>query len=277
LLHEKDADFRSFPLTSRVAIATQRGFIGTILLGCQVVAAGYFPTSFLTSPEFLQLPVLQRMLTVTCHGHVILLRYIAIWVIGEGACQITGIGYSKDPTTKEMRWDAVRQAKLHIFFTNRSHQNLIDSFNINTNRWVLMYVFKRLRFVGIRMVSHFGALFFLAVWHGAYIGYFTCFAYEFLVMQVEKPLMAALNSWSVVQSLRATPVLKYFPPVFSFLYMRLLLGYAMTDFVLLQWHVYKPIYDGIYWYGHVFFGSLFILMKVASLVSGGGKAEKKKE
>jgi len=126
------------------------------------------------------------------------------------------------------------------------------------------------------MVSHFGALLFLAVWHGAYIGYFTCFAYEFLVMQVEKPLFAMLNSSSLVKSLRSTPVLKYLPSLFSFVYMRLLLGYALTDFVLLQWHVFKPVYDGIYWYGHVYFGSLFVLMKLSAALFP-SSSEKKKE
>jgi lysophospholipid acyltransferase 5 len=189
---------------------------------------------------------------------------------------MSGIGYRKDAKAGKISWDAVRQADLPVFFFARSHQDLIRSFNINTNKWVMMFVFKRLRFVGIRMVSHFAALLFLAVWHGAYTGYFTCFAYEFLVMQVEKPLVAKLDSSSLVAYLRSKPVLKYVPDLVGTLYIRLLLGYAMTDFVLLQWHVYKPVYDNIYWFGHVFYGTLFILMKLSAMISS-PKAEKKAE
>jgi hypothetical protein len=41
-------------------------------------------------------------------------------------------------------------------------------------------------------------------------------------------------------------------------------------------HVYKPVYDNIYWFGHVFYGTLFILMKLSAMISS-PKAEKKAE
>lgn len=63
---------------------------------------------------------------------------------------------------------------------------LVDSFNINTNTWVMSYVYKRLRFLNNRLLSQAGALTFLAVWHGYHSGYYVTFIHEFFVINFEK-------------------------------------------------------------------------------------------
>ena len=61
------------------------------------------------------------------------------------------------------------------------------------------YVYKRLRFLGIKQVSQAAALSFLAIWHGIHEGYFTTFAYEFLTMNAEKQV-SDLNWFCFVYS-----------------------------------------------------------------------------
>lgn len=48
------------------------------------------------------------------------------------------------------------------------------------------YIFKRLRFLGNKNLSHFLTLMFLALWHGLFVGYFACFTGEFVIMMIEK-------------------------------------------------------------------------------------------
>ena len=48
--------------------------------------------------------------------------------------------------------------RLRIFEKSSQMQHLIDSFNINTNAWVMHYVYKRLRFLQSKMLSQTGAL-----------------------------------------------------------------------------------------------------------------------
>lgn len=50
----------------------------------------------------------------------------------------------------------------------------------------LRHVFKRLRFLGNKNLSHVTTLFFLAVWHGLHSGYALCFSMEFLIIIVER-------------------------------------------------------------------------------------------
>ena len=75
---------------------------------------------------------------------------------------------------------------------------LIDSFNINTNAWVMSYVYKRLRFLNNRLMSQAGALVFLAVWHGYHSGYYITFIHEFLVINFEKQVRSCLHYSSSV-------------------------------------------------------------------------------
>ena len=51
---------------------------------------------------------------------------------------------------------------------------------------VCRYVFKRLKFLGSKELSQCVTLFFLALWHGLYSGYFMNFAFEFFVVMFEK-------------------------------------------------------------------------------------------
>lgn len=67
------------------------------------------------------------------------------------------------------------------------------------------YVFKRLRFLGNKNLSHLLALMFLALWHGLFIGYFFCFFGEFLIMLMEKQVVHqcqdsnyAMDVWQIV-------------------------------------------------------------------------------
>lgn len=53
-------------------------------------------------------------------------------------------------------------------------------------------VFKRLKFLGNKKVSHFSTLLFLTLWHGFHSGYFMCFAMEFIIITVEKQVGAQL-------------------------------------------------------------------------------------
>ena len=46
-------------------------------------------------------------------------------------------------------------------------------------------MYKRLRFLGNKMISQAVALLFLAVWHGYFIGYYICFMFELIIIQFE--------------------------------------------------------------------------------------------
>lgn len=48
------------------------------------------------------------------------------------------------------------------------------------------HVFKRLKFLGNKTLSHVATLVFLAIWHGLHSGYILCFSMEFFIITVER-------------------------------------------------------------------------------------------
>lgn len=48
------------------------------------------------------------------------------------------------------------------------------------------------------MLSHFGALMFLAVWHGLHSGYYATFFFEFIVMTAEKSVSTPYFYWTIL-------------------------------------------------------------------------------
>ncbi|XP_076806513.1 lysophospholipid acyltransferase 5-like [Clavelina lepadiformis] len=244
----------------------RRGFSGTVMLGIQTYIDIFFYPQYYTTSEFQGSGFFYKAGYVAIAGHNTLLRYVCIWMINEGACIICGLGYTKDDKTGKAKWDAVRNVTLHKFLLAQSFQDIINCFNVNTNGWVMRYVFKRLRFVGIRTVSHLSALTFLAVWHGLHVGYFTCFAYEFLTMTVEKPFITLLRESSFVKKLKSISVLSWIPSAIGFFYLHSLLGYCMIDFTLLTWDRYQPVHASIYYHGHVFYGTLYVLLTLRTLL-----------
>lgn len=47
-------------------------------------------------------------------------------------------------------------------------------------------MFKRLKFLGNKTLSHVSTLLFLTIWHGLHSGYILCFSMEFFIITVER-------------------------------------------------------------------------------------------
>lgn len=97
---------------------------------------------------------------------------------------LTWVG--KDPKTGKEDWTGCANIKISIFEDTRKFGHYVTSFNLQTNQWVLKYVYKRLKFLGNRNISHISALMFLAVWHGFHSGYYMTFFMEFVIIHFEK-------------------------------------------------------------------------------------------
>lgn len=102
----------------------------------------------------------------------------------------TGLAFvSRDEKTGEEKWNGCSNIKLSVFENTYKFGDYVNSFNVQTNLWVLNYVYKRLKFLNNRSISHISALMFLAVWHGFHDGYYITFFLEFLIIHFEKEVV----------------------------------------------------------------------------------------
>ena len=113
----------------------------------------------------------------------IIFRYVSFMrKTQEGSCIISGIAYDLRTRT----FDKCCNIRPFKFETSSTFGGLIQAFNVTTNRWAMRYVFKRLRFLNSKPISHILTLLYLALWHGLWSGYYIAFTLEFLVVKVEK-------------------------------------------------------------------------------------------
>ncbi|XP_074625933.1 lysophospholipid acyltransferase 5-like isoform X1 [Acropora palmata] len=248
--------------SSRVSEGLKRLFLGIMYLCLYAVLEPYLSIQVLLSNDFKRFSFLVKVVYVILFSKVALMKYLAVWCLSEGSCIISGIGYNGRTEDGKVRWDGVRNVKLSVYETIYTFQHIIDSFNINTNKWVFRYVFKRLRFLGNKNLSHLLALMFLALWHGLFIGYFFCFFGEFLIMLMEKQVfnMCYTVTKKPLREMPAyikIPVIVVYVPIvlFGIGYFNVAFNlltfprfhelwvslYYIVPLVLLVWHVSYPI------------------------------------
>ncbi|NXI52192.1 MBOA5 acyltransferase, partial [Chloroceryle aenea] len=166
--------------------ALKRLSLGLLFLVTYTLSSLYVTDDYLISDDYMEKPFWFRCGYILIWGKIILYKYVTCWLVTEGVCILVGLGYNgKDQSGKPL-WDACANMKVWLYETTPLFTGTIASFNINTNAWVARYIFKRLKFLGNKLLSQALALFFLAIWHGLHSGYLVCFQMELLIVIVER-------------------------------------------------------------------------------------------
>lgn len=116
------------------------------VVSSEIISSVLLPSSYMLSPAFLQdSSVLFRITYITIWGKFALHKYIGIWLLVEGGLCLSGITYNGyDEKLKTMRWDGMTNVKPSVLESVGSLNDVIAGFNINTNLWSKVYIFKRL-------------------------------------------------------------------------------------------------------------------------------------
>merc|ERR1712168_778684 len=178
---------------------------------------------------------------------------------------LSGLTYNGLDEKGSILWNACANIEISRYEKASSFRGIIASFNVNTNKWVQNYVFKRLRFLGSKEISALSSLFFLALWHGVYSGYFMCFALEFVIMKFENDLLSLKSklpmlsrTWDALPAIVRFLVGKWFTLQF--------LGYALVSFCLLSMPRWAAVYASVYYVGHFIFFSWLLIGPVINFV-----------
>ena len=146
------------------------------------------------------------------------------------------------------------------FETATSIDHVIGAFNINTNLWTKYYVFKRLKFLNNKTISQFGALAFLAIWHGLHINYFTTFFCEFAVTYCESILRRRLLPCVLAHTAK-NPLLLAAWKVVAWCTCSAALHYCVVQFDLLKFSKMWTAYSNVYFIGHFILLAIFLVDK----------------
>ncbi|CAG8776900.1 5091_t:CDS:2, partial [Acaulospora morrowiae] len=127
--------------------------LGALYLGVHQIAVGYFPTSYLITPEYAAKPFIKRLAIMWCAGKFSFTKYLGIWTLAEGACILSGISFNGYDDNGKVEWNGLANVEKWKFEFATSLAQIIGSFNTNTNLWTKTYIFKRLIFLGNKNLS----------------------------------------------------------------------------------------------------------------------------
>lgn len=169
--------------------AITRLVLGVIYLVIFTITSKLFPLTYIISKEFQEQSFFWKVTLIAITFKIVLWKYIASWLISEGACVLSGVAYNE----KTSEYDNCANVIVWEYETTPTFGGIIRSFNIRTNAFAAKYIFKRLKFLGSKAASQLLTLLFLATWHGLETGYFICFGMEFLIMKMETDLAAKIK------------------------------------------------------------------------------------
>ncbi|KAK2557365.1 Lysophospholipid acyltransferase 5 [Acropora cervicornis] len=175
---------------SRVVAGLRRFTLGLFYLVMYSVLQTKTKANFLITDEYDQKSYFYKFCYAIATTKVNVMKYQAVWLITEGSCIISGLGYNGRSQQGQVRWDGCSNVNLLLFETAYTFQ-LVNwcAKTLSTNKTFHWYVYKRLRFLGNKVISHFITLFFVALWHGIAPGYFLCFIGEFVIIVIEQQLL----------------------------------------------------------------------------------------
>uniref|UniRef100_A0A8C4QGZ7 Lysophospholipid acyltransferase 5 n=1 Tax=Eptatretus burgeri TaxID=7764 RepID=A0A8C4QGZ7_EPTBU len=218
-----------------------------------------------------------RCVYIALWGKFALYKYVSCWLIAEGVCILTGLGWTGTNTVPEKQinpklgwasdgWDACSNVRIMLFESTVHFTGKIISFNTNTNSWAARYVFKRLRFLGNKLVSQAVTLMFLAVWHGLHSGYFMCFSLELLIVITERKTLEFVDSVPKLKEVTSLwPVrLLLYPSLY--LFQMMFLSYPLVPFCLFSWEKWLRVYSSVYFVGHLIFIAVLLVLPLLRVV-----------
>ncbi|XP_011198184.2 lysophospholipid acyltransferase 5 [Bactrocera dorsalis] len=226
----------------------KRMSVGFVYLIVSQIGAVYFPNTYILSDEYAKVSYFWRLAYLGVWAKVAIYKYVACWLLTEGALIILGISYAGKQENGKHDWSGCSNVNLIILETGYTMQHYVHSFNINTNQWLGQYVYKRLKFLNNRTISYAAALGFLAVWHGFHSGYYMAFFNEYMTVTVEKQFASVWAKTNIdmyadiVSPPFVYPALKYF---IQKLYDLFVIGWCMTPFILLSYSRWMKAYSAV--------------------------------
>jgi lysophospholipid acyltransferase 5 len=207
-------------------------FLGVTCLSIHLGLSGTFSAKYFLTDEYAALAVIKQLVYIYIWIRVYSLRYVSIWLISDSGCIASGIGYNgigTDPHTP--KWNALSNVDLYYLETDVTLNSGPRSFNIQTNIWILKYVYKRLRFLRSKHISMVLSLVFLTVWHGCHAGYFLTFtATELPLLIMEKVTLDYASKYVQVENL--SPMSKGILLAIGYIWRWTAIGYAVIPFEL---------------------------------------------
>ncbi|TVY91481.1 Lysophospholipid acyltransferase, partial [Lachnellula willkommii] len=234
--------------------ATWKAAAGLFWILLFIKLSGMYYPDLLVGDEYMKYGFPHRVWILHMLGFTSRLKYYGVWALTEGACILSGLGYTGvDPATGKVSWDRLRNVSPWGVESAQNTRAYLGSWNINTNNWLRNYMYLRVTPRGKKPGFRASMATFVtsAFWHGFYPGYYLSFVLASFVQTVAKNARRHLRPFFLDPKTSKPTSSKIYYDVFSYLITQLTFSFATAPFVLLTLPASFLVWARVYFYGAI--------------------------
>ncbi|ODV94415.1 hypothetical protein PACTADRAFT_25649, partial [Pachysolen tannophilus NRRL Y-2460] len=248
---------RKIPKSGRIAL--YKVFQGIGWAALMVILSSKISPEYFFTTEFQKKTLLYKIWYLYISAFFYRLRYYAVWLIAEGSCILSGIGYNGyDKQKDKFYWNRVQNIDPYAFETSQNVHTGFEAWNMNTNKWLKNYVY--LRTVVKRdpitfkpqpgFLSTFATFATSAMWHGTKPGYYLSFITGAFYQTCGKLFRKNLRPLFISKNGSNVSHYKIFYDIISYITTQLAFAYLVQPFVILDFSKSLFVWRQVYFFIH---------------------------
>ncbi|KAF8507843.1 MBOAT, membrane-bound O-acyltransferase family-domain-containing protein [Hysterangium stoloniferum] len=235
----------------RKRVAYTRMLSGFISLGLYVLLGTTYQYQTILTDSWLLKGPFTRIMTVQLLGMVARTKYYAVWLLSEGACILTGLGFTGYTVTGSSRWDGAANVNIPLIEWPPNFKVLLDSWNMKTNTWLRESIYKRLARKGKKpgFKSTMATFLTSAFWHGFAGGYYLTFILGGFISAAARQCRTYLRPLLSPPLQTPPTLLKRSYDFTGHLASMCILNFAVAPFMICDFYDSLETWRRMYWYG----------------------------
>ncbi|CAH1766823.1 14917_t:CDS:2, partial [Entrophospora sp. SA101] len=234
------------------------GFVpsmGKLLFGlfwvvCTYLLGKKYDTDWILTKEYRSKSLFNRLLFIQISAFCARFKYYIVWLLAEGSCVLSGIGFNGYDGKGNAKWDRVSNINVIAYETADNPKHLLEAWNMNTNKWLKNYVYLRITPPGQKptFLSTFATFGTSAVWHGFYPGYYLTFASGAFIQSLHRSIRRH------IRPIFLTPKFKSYKHIYDFLgwlSTQIMINYLVLPFNILSLEGSLYAWKSVYFCGHL--------------------------
>ncbi|QLL35039.1 hypothetical protein HG536_0H04150 [Torulaspora globosa] len=254
---------RQIPKNGRLALWKVIQGLGWMYLSA--VAPKYISVDYMLDFEkFNQRSFFYRINYMYFLGMTFRFKYYAAWTIAEASCILCGLGYNGyDPKTQTIKWNRVQNIDIYSVEMAQSTREMLEAWNMNTNKWLKNYVYLRVAKKGKKPGFRSTLFTFLtsAFWHGTRPGYYLTFATGALYQTCGKIYRRNFRPMFMAEDGKTPLPYKWIYDAICFYVIKVAFGFMVQPFIILDLKKSLQAWSSVYFYIHIGIAITFFLFK----------------
>ncbi|KAK7205953.1 MBOAT, membrane-bound O-acyltransferase family-domain-containing protein [Myxozyma melibiosi] len=243
---------RKIPRSGRVA--ARKAAEGVMWIALWIIMSSKFSSGVLFTDTYLGRNFFYRAFYMWPLGFAYRLKYYGAWTLAEGACILSGLSYNGiDPVTKKRKWDRVRNIDPYRHETGQNMHALLETWNMNTNKWLKTYVYLRVTPKGKRPGFRSTLFTFAtsAFWHGVSPGYYLTFITGAFLQSCGRSARRYIRPFFMSPDLSQPGPYKKYYDALTYVVSQMSLQYTVQPFVILTFRDSLYVWSTVYFYVHI--------------------------